>query len=186
MTDTGIILIAHPSCAGNSGFLAYPEFDAALQSALESGLTVFVVLDRCHELWESRLEALGIQWGVCPDSDAGLAHCVAYGIHCNQDKKAWIVDIASAPYTKPESYVSLSEAMASFEIATLQPSPKFTGNGRSERQFPVAFRASMGFKLLDPKSGLIDGFDSPEWMQTPENQSDWQRLLVKNPTLPTA
>lgn len=186
MTDTGIILIAHPNGTGSSGFLAYPEFDAALGSALDSRLDTFVVLNRAHPLWESRLNTLGIQWGICPDSDGGLPYCVAYGVHCNQDKKAWIIDIAAAPYTKPESYASLAEAMTSFEIATLQPSPKITGNSRSERQFPVAFQASMGFKLLNPKSGLIDGFDSPEWMQTPENQSDWQRLLVKNPTLPTA
>ncbi|MGB1091435.1 MAG: hypothetical protein ACPGYX_04880 [Oceanobacter sp.] len=180
MPTSGIILITPQSSQQPGNYLALPEFEAAVRNAQLTCLPTFVVLEKSNGLWENKLIEMGIPWGVCPDADKGVEHSIAYGVHCNQDWTGWVIDIATPPFTPTDLYQSLGEAARTFKVATHAPSDHPSDPGRSRsHSLPIAFNSSLGFKLLDPTSGLIPHYLDPYEKLLPESKASWQQIRVQ-------
>lgn len=171
MSAPGIVLVANKAgCLDDfsASLMPLPEFEAALRPAMDSELPLFVVLSASNRLWESRLDELDIAWGVCPDAQQGVDHCVAFGVHSNQDWNGWLIDLARSPGASTCVYKALAGSISQFPIASAQGT---AGN----RDYPIAFQSRFGFSLMNPGNNFLT-----RALATQENKSQllWLNLSL--------
>lgn len=158
MSKSGIILLADKAGCLNDfsvEFMPLPEFNAALQPLLQSHLECFVVLSGSDPLWESHLDDLGVEWGVCPDAHQGVDACTAFGVHCTQSWHGWVIDVAHTPTTPLELYAALASVVERYPLASAL-------DQQGKRCFPIAFEGSLGCSLMVPANEILGkALDTP-------------------------
>ncbi|WP_419812662.1 nucleotidyltransferase family protein [Bacterioplanoides sp.] len=134
---------------------------ATLKQIQRSQLPCFVVLRPGDDTLAKQLTNLNIEWGICPDADAGMGHSLAFGVRNKQAWSGWLIALADMPWIQPETYQAIAQALTGDNIVRPalipqdQPfeSSELDSQKLSNPEFgnPVAFSPPFAYQLMQCK-----------------------------------
>lgn len=115
---------------------------STLQQVRNSTLPCFVVLRPGDQALAEQLDAMNIDWGICPDAHQGMGHSLAFGIKATQHWQGWLIALADMPWVQAETYLKIAETVNGTNI--VRPwSEKARQHGH-----PVAFSKPYAYALM--------------------------------------
>lgn len=156
MKQTGVVLLA----AGNSGHYGHdkrlisishgagsePALLASIRMVRTTGLPFIVVLRSGDLQWEQELDALEIDWTICPDAHKGMGYSLAAGVHATQHWDGWLVAMADMPFIQPATFHAVTESLNHHDI--VQPVFICPESGKIRPGYPLGFARSCACALM--------------------------------------